>query len=715
DSIVEDDESLTIVMSNPTDPNVDASATATLTIRDDDTATLTIQDITVDESDGTQQFLISVDNPVQGGFSVTPSVLGGDATVGDDFQFDSVPAIIFDGDANESRVFTVQISDDDLDEFDETVAFGFSVAGFPDTKINDSDTATLTILDNDDPITPIGSTIQGHAYCDANANEVEDTGEAASGATIFLDRNANRLLDASELSTLTNSAGDFVFNDVPAGDVVVAAITPAGCNTIPKNPGVSLTSLEVGDLARAITATDKDGDGDQDLLVVSEMDNKLTVVNNHAGLLEVNQNDTIQLSERLYDVAAWLPEGQSTALPTIAVAAIGATRSSGLLFHGSLDSMSPEASGSGPVDVAISDFNNDGVADFVTASFKSSSLQLHLSGASQPIQVAAGPLEAGLIRAVTTGDVNADGNQDIVVVAAGYDSDEGGQIGVLLGDGSGGFSSPSFTNNVRDFVEVRIADLGDGGNNEILALTKTGQLLVFGPSLNVIGSTSVVEGASAFDVGDFNRDSKLDVAVANLGDQLIQLMTGNGEGRFTEITRVESIAAPSDLVVVDLNGDGFAEIAVTSLYFLPSTVTIIQLDVAEAPVVIANQTVTDVDFVFPSADPVLRLDTTGDGVVTMQDLLSVLDTMSQNALSERNQPSGESAANARNAADVNGDGETTPQDALLIINYLGEQHHNRLVSSAHSEYLDDRDDDRDEALRNELIDLALSGFGDDLA
>ncbi|MGB7347004.1 MAG: choice-of-anchor Q domain-containing protein, partial [Pirellulaceae bacterium] len=41
DSIVEDDESLTIVMSNPTDPNVDASATATLTIRDDDTATLT--------------------------------------------------------------------------------------------------------------------------------------------------------------------------------------------------------------------------------------------------------------------------------------------------------------------------------------------------------------------------------------------------------------------------------------------------------------------------------------------------------------------------------------------------------------------------------------------------------------------------------------------------------------------------------------------------
>src|SRR5437763_9563281 len=62
---------------------IDATDTATGTIANDDTATLTVADVTVDESAGTMTFTVTLDADVQGGLTVNFATADGSATTAD--------------------------------------------------------------------------------------------------------------------------------------------------------------------------------------------------------------------------------------------------------------------------------------------------------------------------------------------------------------------------------------------------------------------------------------------------------------------------------------------------------------------------------------------------------------------------------------------------------------------------------------------------------
>ena len=83
------------------------------TIYDDDTARVTIGDAAADEGDAIT-FTVSVDNAVDGGFTVTPTY-GSGSTGSDDFTANTTP-IQFTGTAGESHTFTVQTTEDTLGE-----------------------------------------------------------------------------------------------------------------------------------------------------------------------------------------------------------------------------------------------------------------------------------------------------------------------------------------------------------------------------------------------------------------------------------------------------------------------------------------------------------------------------------------------------------------------------------------------------------------------
>ena len=65
-------------------------------------------------------------------------------------------------------------------------------------------------------------------------------------------------------------------------------------------------------------------------------------------------------------------------------------------------------------------------------------------------------------------------------------------------------------------------------------------------------------------VGDFNRDGKLDLAVANSvgSGSSLSVLRGNGDGTFQSPLRFSAGANPSFLVAADLNGDGKLDLAV---------------------------------------------------------------------------------------------------------------------------------------------------------
>src|SRR5262245_59502101 len=87
-----------------------------------------------------------------------------------------------------------------------------------------------------------------------------------------------------------------------------------------------------------------------------------------------------------------------------------------------------------------------------------------------------------------TADLNNDGKQDIVVLNQGLPDGFTSSVSVLLGNGNGTFS-PAVT-------------------------------------------TGLLAGANSVAAGDFNRDGRLDLAIANQFTDVVEVLRGNGDGTF---------------------------------------------------------------------------------------------------------------------------------------------------------------------------------------
>ncbi len=555
------------------------------------------------------------------------------------------------------------------------------------------------------------SSITGHVFCDANGSGVEEAGEAQGNVTVFVDRNGNRVLDSNELSTLTDSSGDFRFTNVPSGAATVAVVVPDGCNTIPRNVGVARTSLDAGKLARSIATVDLDGDLDMDLVVASDLSNSVTVFQNNGGVFSIQE--TITLSDRPQAISAWSPGSGSTE-SVIAVAGFGTPSNKGNVFKIADGITESFKAGDGPIALVVDDFNGDLIADVVSVASRSSDLSLTLGRAptsANSSTVGASQILTGVrnIRAIITGDFNGDGKKDIAVAGLGFGTDANSELKVLLGRGNGTFETSIARAGDREVVDLIATDIDGDGDDELLTLSANGQLKTYRLSartLSQIAQTSVSIGASSFAVGDFNGDGVTDVAVANLGDELIDLLVGDRTGQFFLKSTVTNVTAPSDIVVADFDGDGKAEIAVANFYKqlpevvtdqtprnkLPSTLTILKLNIAEQAVMVTSESTSTVNVTFPSANPATIFDVNRDSFVSAVDALEVISVMRQNDLALLSNAESEQAAThkagkvvfrapQRVAADVNGDGRTSALDALMVINYLNQQQLEQLLAA----------------------------------
>lgn len=160
DNVVEDNETIILTVDGtPSDVNPVSPSTHTYSINNDDTATLTISDITVTEGDS-MMFTVTLDQEVAGGFTVGFSTTLGTAEA-TDFSVDDSSPLTFAGVAGETQTIMITSTEDTIVEANETftitlgaigattavqaaaVTTGASATG---TILND-DTATLTIAD----------------------------------------------------------------------------------------------------------------------------------------------------------------------------------------------------------------------------------------------------------------------------------------------------------------------------------------------------------------------------------------------------------------------------------------------------------------------------------------------------------------------------------------------------------------------------------------
>lgn len=132
------------------------------------------------------------------------------------------------------------------------------------------------------------------------------------------------------------------------------------------------------------------------------------------------------------------------------------------------------------------------------------------------------------------------------------------------------FNLASVGNNAVDSL---IADFDGDGRNDVVVLSQEasfGNIRVFaGTGTQYVNlATTLTAGISpeAFSAADLDGDGDLDLAVANAGDDSIQLFENTGDLNFISRTMltVTSGDLPSDLVLADVNGDGQADVIVSN-------------------------------------------------------------------------------------------------------------------------------------------------------
>ena len=220
--------------------------------------------------------------------------------------------------------------------------------------------------------------------------------------------------------------------------------------------------------------------------------------------------------------------------------------------------------GVSPHSVAVADFNGDGKLDIAVANTYSQNISILLGdgvgGFGAPINTThSGPYF------VAAGDFNRDGKADLVVGHSGF-----GHISILLGNGQGGFSAPADIQIGLDTAYVAVGDLNGDGK---LDLAVTNNINSFPSQIVVLlgdgtgGFSSPVyynvpNHPSSISIGDFDNDGKVDLGVATYGPNKVSILPGDGTGKFGAIVNYDVQGAAST-AAGDFNADGKLDLAVS--------------------------------------------------------------------------------------------------------------------------------------------------------
>jgi hypothetical protein len=201
---------------------------------------------------------------------------------------------------------------------------------------------------------------------------------------------------------------------------------------------------------------------------------------------------------------------------------------------------------------------------------------------SQNFAVADHYATGGLPRTIAIGDLDGDGNQDIVV------GDQGllgaGTLDIFWGNGDGTFAprqsfllpTPPFPAGISEPTELVIADLDGDSSPEILVGDAPRHVVIVKYAGNrqftVANEINVVLGdfRPVIAVGDLNGDSQPDIVIANIGvhssGSVIFVALNQGSLNFAAPVDYGSVQNPNGIAIGDLNSDGKPDIVVSSAF-----------------------------------------------------------------------------------------------------------------------------------------------------
>jgi FG-GAP-like repeat/FG-GAP repeat len=313
-----------------------------------------------------------------------------------------------------------------------------------------------------------------------------------------------------------------------------------------------------GNKSYALFAGDLDGDGRVDLVATNELDSTLSV---------------------------FLGTGTGT-------------------FQALVSGPAAYPTGTYPTGGGIFDVNHDGIPDVITADYHGNSVSV-LLGTPSGVSPGKGTGALAGVRSFPTrddaetsnlavGDLNGDGNLDVVAVNPGVIVPAAASVSQFMGRADGtlepaitapigiaGNASP-FSVTIGDFDGNGTKDLAIADNVSVPVIVKLGN--GDGTFQAEAGYPSGGLGATFIITYDMNKDGHLDLVCANRNSDNVSVLLGRGDGTFRKAIVTDlgpkplplntpAQIGPYSIAVADFNRDGVPDV-VTSDY-LTSTATVL--------------------------------------------------------------------------------------------------------------------------------------------
>ncbi len=216
-----------------------------------------------------------------------------------------------------------------------------------------------------------------------------------------------------------------------------------------------------------------------------------------------------------------------------------------------------------PYGAHAADMNHDGYTDLTIPNEVSDDVRVFLNdGAGGYDGFTIHPIPNGSSASANeAGDLNGDGNIDLVVGSGGND-----RMCVFIGDGTGGFSSATSYQAGSSVRGVALMDLEGDGDMDVVTTNRSASNLsifknngdgTFQPRQNMEGNGSQETACAP---ADANKDGILDLFVGAFASNEMILLLGDGNGGLVFSSKVSAGGSPWVIAAGDVNGDGNVDV-----------------------------------------------------------------------------------------------------------------------------------------------------------